>query len=163
MEGMTPSGPDADAEQLPLQTFLPYRLSVLSLEIGRSLASLYSERFDLTNFQWRVMANLGRHQPLAANEIVERTGMDKVCVSRAVGGLLAKGLVSRQTDERDRRRKALMLTAKGMEIYRRIVPLAKARSDEILTALTPGELDSLNDMLTKLHVRVRDVAGREKG
>lgn len=52
----------------------------------RALAARHADKFDLTISQWRVMAVLGRESGLSANQLVERTAMDKVAVSRAVVG-----------------------------------------------------------------------------
>jgi len=38
---------------LRLETFLPYRLSVLANEVSTRLASVYAERFGLTIPEWR--------------------------------------------------------------------------------------------------------------
>lgn len=77
------SGDDAP---LYLDDFIPYRLSVLSNQISRSVAALYAERFGLTIPEWRVMAVLGleetRRGSVCANTVAERTEMDKVQVSR---------------------------------------------------------------------------------
>ena len=70
--------------QLDLDRFLPYRLSVLSNRISTSVAQMYSEHFQLTITEWRVMAILGRYPDLSANEVAQRSAMDKVAVSRAV-------------------------------------------------------------------------------
>lgn len=80
--------PDDGGAPLYLDDFIPYRLSVLSNRISRSVAALYAERFGLTIPEWRVMAVLGLEETRAgcvcANTVAERTEMDKVQVSRAV-------------------------------------------------------------------------------
>ena len=87
----TMSKPDLDcprAERTPsvleLEHFLPYRLSVLSNRISQAIARIYAERFDLSITEWRLMAVMGRYPDLTAAQLVERTAMDKVAVSRAV-------------------------------------------------------------------------------
>ena len=76
------------SDLLDLEHFLPYRLSVLSNRISQDMASLYAERFNLSITEWRIIAILGRYPDLSANEVAERTAMDKVAVSRAVASLL---------------------------------------------------------------------------
>ena len=44
------------------------------------------------------MAALGRFAPLTASDVGQRIVMDKVAVSRAVAGLMKRGLVERATD-----------------------------------------------------------------
>ena len=99
----------ADHTLLELDRFLPYRLSVLSNRISQDLARLYAERFDLSVTEWRVLAVLGRYPNLSANEVAERTAMDKVAVSRAVTSLLECSRLKRRTHGSDRRRSVLAL------------------------------------------------------
>ena len=94
----------APSKALELENFLPYRLSVLAQIVSESLHDLYAGPFDLTVTQWRVMAALGRFAPLTASDVGQRIVMDKVAVSRAVAGLMTRGLVERATDQEDRRR-----------------------------------------------------------
>jgi hypothetical protein len=56
-----PDTPIDDAAIFPLQLddYAPYRLSVLSNIISRSVAQLYASQFELTIPEWRVMALLG--------------------------------------------------------------------------------------------------------
>lgn len=154
-----PGGPRASVAgpHLELDRFLPYRLSVLQLAVSRSLAQIYAERFDLTRYEWRVLAVLAREAPLTAAEVAERTSMDKVQVSRAVARLIAAGRLARETDPMDRRRAPLRPTPAGRALYRQIVPLAKARERQLTSALTPTETRVLDRILDKLHRRAQDL------
>ncbi len=138
------------SQVLQLEKFLPYRLSVLAQLVSESLHDLYAGPFDLTVTQWRVMAALGRFAPLTASDVGQRIVMDKVAVSRAVAGLLKRGLVERTADRADRRRALLRLSARGRSVHGRIVPLAlqyEARLYEALTAEERRQFDALSDRL----------------
>ena len=111
-------------QALQLEKFLPYRLSVVAQLVSESLHDLYAGPFDLAVTEWRVMAALGRFAPLTASEVGQRIVMDKVAVSRAVAGLLKRGLIERAADRADRRRALLRLSARGRAVHARIVPLA---------------------------------------
>ncbi len=137
-------------DQLELERFLPYRLSVLANTISAAIASAYSERHDLTIPEWRVMAVLAREPGLSAAEVTRRTAMDKVAVSRAVARLLAGGRLRRRRTAHDRRRSRLELTASGRDVYRRIVPWALEYERRLLTALSPDETAALDTALRKL-------------
>ncbi len=145
------------AAALMLDAFLPYRLSVLANSVSRAIARLYAERFDLTIPEWRVMAVLGSCAPLSANQVAERTAMDKVRVSRAVARLLRSGRIDRRPDAADRRRSVLRLSRQGNDIYREIVPLARAVESKLVTALDTDERRALDDVMRKLQARARDL------
>jgi len=138
---------------LELEHFLPYRLSVLSNRISQEIARLYAERFALNVTEWRLLAVLGRYPDLTATELVERTAMDKVAVSRAVASLVAEGRLTRKVDGEDRRRTKLRLSAKGYRIYDEVAPLALAYQQRLLSSLAPDERVLLEDLLARLNVR----------
>ncbi len=135
---------------LMLENFLPYRLSVAANRISGALSRHYAERFGIGIPEWRVIANLGRYPGLTANEVVERSAMDKVTVSRAVAALEKKKLIERRRDAGDKRKSLLTLSAKGAEVYAEIVPLALGFERELLAGLSPQERKALDSALTKL-------------
>lgn len=140
---------------LDLETFLPYRLSVLSNTISGALAESYSERFGLSISEWRVMAILGRYPGISAAQVAERTAMDKVAVSRAVGRLLDAGRIRRRFADADRRRSILELSAAGRRIYRRLAPTLLRYQQDLLAALDEHEREQLHAILVRLDDRAR--------
>ncbi len=136
--------------ELRLERFLPYRLSVLSNRFSQDIATLYSKRFGISITEWRVMAVLGHEHNLSANQVAERTAMDKVAVSRALAKLIENKLLLRQMHGQDRRRSELKLSAKGYKIFDQIVPLALAFERKILSALPEQEQNQLLAILDKL-------------
>ncbi len=151
---------------LELEKFLPYRLSILAQLVSESLHDLYAGPFGLSVTQWRVMAALGRFAPLTASEVGQRIVMDKVAISRAVAGLMKRGLVERATDRDDRRRASLKLSARGRAMHARIVPLALDYEDRLYKALGASErwaFDTLSDRLFAQAKALRAItpAGRD--
>jgi DNA-binding MarR family transcriptional regulator len=140
-----------------LERFLPYRLSVLANVVSRTLSEEYSRRFDLTIGEWRVMAVLARFPGSSANEVAERSAMDKVAVSRSVSKLIESGRLDRETDANDRRRSALRLSDEGGRIYRQIVPAALTYETAILEILSGRERDALFALLDKLDDRAAEL------
>ena len=135
---------------LALETFLPYRLSILSNTVSNAIARDYHVQFGLTVPEWRVMAVLGRFGPDAATGVCTRTAMDKVTVSRAMTRLIDRDLISRSSDSEDRRRVIAKLTRKGRTIHDKIIPVALAHEHKLLAALSPAEAESLDHLLAKL-------------
>ena len=140
--------------QLELDRFLPYRLSVLSNRVSQDIAQLYQERFDLNITEWRVIAVLGRYPNISANEVADRTAMDKVAVSRAVSSLLKSKRIKRKMDREDKRRSVLSLSAKGLVIFDEVTPLAKAYEQRLLSALPIEQREAL--------LRILDLLEREE-
>lgn len=135
---------------LRLEAFMPYRLSVLSNRLSRTLSRLYADQFDLSIPQWRVLSVLGESPGLCADEICRITEMDKVTVSRSVHSLLKQNRVERQRDVRDGRRARIRLTRKGYGLYRKLIPIALSLEQSLLNGLNTSEKRQLDRLLSKL-------------
>jgi DNA-binding MarR family transcriptional regulator len=152
------SEPDA---ALILQQFLPYRLSVVTEAVSSLFATRYQERFGLSIPEWRVVAVVGQQGGPSTQEVIERTGMDRVRVSRAVIRLADKGLLERQSHPRDQRAQLLRLSRAGRAVYREIVPLAQEIQAALASALTAAEQRQLGVILDKIGARTRELSGAE--
>lgn len=142
-------------EPLRLEAFLPYRLAVLANAVSRAIAARYEAEFGLSIPEWRVMALLGVSPGLTASEVADATPMDKVAVSRAVRALMEAGRLKANADKDDGRRQRLALTAAGMAIYRRIVPLARALEAQLLADLDARDRDALDRLIDRLDAAAR--------
>jgi DNA-binding MarR family transcriptional regulator len=143
-------GPQSRPPRLELESFLPYRLSVLSNRVSQAISSEYYRRYGLAITEWRVMAVLGLRPGLSANQVSERTAMDKVAVSRAVARLLERGLVKREIHDDDRRRSVLELTETGYSVYREVAPMTLACERALLSPLSEEERATLWKLIDKL-------------
>lgn len=141
-------------EDLELSQFVPYRLATVSNRVSGIIARDYADRFALTIPQWRVMTILSQNGQCSSVEIATATQMDKVAVSRAVKGLVARDLVSRRTNRADKRVADLSLTAEGLALFNRIAPQAKERERQILGALSGQERATLLALLDQLDHRL---------
>ncbi len=141
-----------DHTPLELERFLPYRLSILSNRMSQAIAREYQQRFDLSMTEWRVIAVLARldGEPVSAREVAAYTAMDKVAISRALSRLVAAGRVARRTDDGDKRRAMLRLTAKGWKIHDSVAPRARAHERAVLALLNGEERRTLERILDKL-------------
>jgi len=135
---------------LELETFLPYRLSVLSNTLSQAIAKVYDKRFGLSITEWRAMAVLGQRADLSAREVAERTAMDKVAVSRALARLLEKKLIERSTAAHDKRQSVLRLSDEGWKIYDQVAPLALEHEQRLLAHLSSEEREWLPKILDTL-------------
>jgi DNA-binding MarR family transcriptional regulator len=142
---------------LLLENFLPYRLSVLTNLVSTAIAGAYRERFGLSIPEWRVLAVLANSPDLSAAEVAQRTAMDKVAVSRAVGSLLKSARLERRMARADRRRSVLRLTAAGRHVHTGVAPFALAYERSLLQPLSRAERASLNRALDILLGRAMQI------
>lgn len=143
-----------------LADFFPYRLAVLAEHVSQAVAQLYGDRFQITRAEWRVLAALGANNGMAAKDIAAYSTLDKMQVSRAVARLEEAGLITRATDDADRRAKILTLTASGRTLFQKIVPLAQAREDYLLEDLDPQERAVLESAMAKVLARAQGLIER---
>jgi DNA-binding MarR family transcriptional regulator len=136
--------------RLRLDAFLPYRLSIAANAVSKLIASAYDERFGLAIPEWRLIAVLGETGNATQQDLVRRTLMDKVAVSRAAQSLASRGLIERAQDEDDARALRLCLSAEGQALYRRIAPEALAYEKRLAASFSQAEIAGLFDMLERL-------------
>ncbi|MEM8984851.1 MAG: MarR family transcriptional regulator [Pseudomonadota bacterium] len=149
---------DTATDQLSLDRFLPYRLSVLTNLVSRTMAARYAERYNLTIPEWRVIAVIGRSPGLSAIEVAERTQMDKVAVSRAVARLLKSGRLAREFTDTDKRRSMLSLTETGTGVYADVAKLALDFEARLLDTLSDADKLALDSVLARLWQRAQALA-----
>ncbi|MBV6475931.1 MAG: MarR family winged helix-turn-helix transcriptional regulator [Rhodocyclaceae bacterium] len=142
--------------KLPLQEFIPYKLAVVANRLSQSIGSLFEEKYGIQIPEWRILMALHSCGPLAPNEVVEHTSMDKGRVSRAQRRLVELGLVSVSNDPRDGRRLVLFLTRKGAGMCAAIIPAARATEAWFLSVLPARERQVLDRALTRLLARSRE-------
>ena len=136
---------------LDLTQFLPYRFNNMAERISRAMSEIYSQQFDLSIPEWRVLVMLGAQEGLTAKQIGERTYMDKVKVSRAVNRLHELGAIDKHKDDNDQRTSLLKLSAQGKRLYRRIVPKVLKWEQQFVEDLSNNEHRELFKVLNKLH------------
>ena len=144
-------------DELILENFLPYRLSILSHTVSTTIAQVYENRFGLSIPEWRVIAILGRFPGLSAVEVAERTFLDKVAVSRAVSKLLKNGRIDREFADADRRRSILNLSEEGRRVHDEIAPLALKFERDLLAGLDEEQRGSLDVAMERLMARAQEL------
>ena len=147
----------ARAQQLELDTFLPFELAVVANRVSQMIGNLISVKFDLQVPDWRILVTLDRYGTLSPNEVADKTAMDKARVSRAQRRLGDLKLVSITDDPADGRRKVLKLEPLGHKVCREMIPEAVERERSLLECLTPVEEVALRAILSKLHAHTNDI------
>jgi DNA-binding MarR family transcriptional regulator len=142
---------------IELESFFPYRLTVLANVMASAIATAYVERYDLTIPEWRVIAVLARYPGLSAREVADKTRMDAVAVSRAVNRLIRSGRIRRKLARDDRRRSILQVSDAGAAVYREVAPLAIDFERNLLSSLTPDERKVLDRMVALLTDRAEQL------
>lgn len=116
-----------------------------------NLLKKHFDKFDITMQQYNILRILrGQHpQPATINLLKERM-LDKMSdASRIVERLVHKGLVSRCTNEKDRRAVDIMINEKGLDILKAL-DLELNINQILKTHLSDEEANQLNVLLDKM-------------
>jgi DNA-binding MarR family transcriptional regulator len=108
--------------------------------------------------QYGVLMALGEAGPLGQQHLAELVGVDPRNAVPIIDGLAAHGLVHREVDPVDRRRRVLDLTARGREVVGELASVGAEIERDLLSPLTPAEQATLRHMLRALLS-----AGQESG
>ena len=135
-----------------LRDFFPYQVRVFYQAVSQSVTQIYGPLYGLSVSEWRTMAVLGTHRMLSAGEIVERSSMDRVAVSRAIKGLRQAGLLKRDIDGDDRRRAVLRLTEKGVEVFDLLIPKVLELERRLLEGLSQEEIRVLRELMQRVRL-----------
>ena len=138
------------AAAIPLEDWIGYRFSIISVRLGEFVAQMYASRHDLSMPAWRSLAVIARYQPLTAKQLGALTSSDAFKVARAIELLVRRGLIHRDVDKADRRRANLRLTADGRKIYKDIEKFAVKVESRLTETLSKNERQVLKQVLDKL-------------
>lgn len=143
----------------PLKLVAPepadYRLGdqvgfVLRKANQRHLAIFATHIGDLTPPQFAALAKLAEVGETSQNQLGSLVAMDAATVKGVIDRLKGRGLVDVRNHEEDRRRIVVSLTQAGSEALARLVPVARAVTEETLSPLTAREAATLMRLLAKM-------------
>lgn len=140
-----------------LEKFFPYQLARLAEQVSLATAQVYRTRFSLGRDEWRVIAALAQGDEMKTSDVLGRTTMEKMQVSRALARLERDGLVERSPDPGDGRAWLVRLRPAGLALYRKIVPMVQAREEYLLSDLTEAERQVLAAAFDKIGERARQL------
>jgi DNA-binding MarR family transcriptional regulator len=94
---------------------------------------------DLSVPKFRVLIFLNRHEGASLSAIAEHLGLTLPSMSKMIDGLVARNMVTRQTDPEDRRRVTLVPTALGRTAMQSPYKATESWLAERLAALPASE------------------------
>lgn len=135
---------------IELETFVPYQISVLADLIARRSAAITKSYGGINLSQWRVLAAIADQPGRTANEVTLVTPMDKGIVSRAVKGLLERGLLVRNASQEDGRLAHLFLTPKGRRTYLKLAAEIRKIETQMSLNMPTKSWAKMNSLLNNM-------------
>ncbi|WP_433516049.1 MarR family winged helix-turn-helix transcriptional regulator [Nonomuraea sp. CA-143628] len=137
-------------EDLPFERGTGYLLARLGTLAGRSWVGMLRSH-NLTPHQHGVLLALREYGALGQQALARFIAVDPRNAVPIVDGLVARGLVDRQVDAADRRRRVIGLTEEGRAAADALATAATAIEREFLDGLEPEDQAELNRLLRTLH------------
>jgi MarR family transcriptional regulator, transcriptional regulator for hemolysin len=141
---------------------------VLDLErsfgfLVNDVARLFGRRFDhngkrlgLTRAQCRTLGYLARNEGINQAGLADLLEIRPMTLVRQIDRMEEAGWIERHPDPADRRARRLYLTAKARPILGRIWAVANETRDESLVLLSPGEAETLVNLLHRVHATLSE-------
>jgi DNA-binding MarR family transcriptional regulator len=153
-----PRSRPADALE-PTTGFLLVRIAEA---IDHRFVELLSE-LGLRPRHLHVLRHLDARGPMSQQELATGIGVDSGNLVDALDALEHDGLIRRDVDRADRRRRQLQLTASGKRRLRTGIAVSERAEAEILGGLTRAELDALRATARRVYNQLRERSGAGLG
>ena len=148
---------EIDHRTFKLQEFFPYLVRVFYRDVTASVASVYDTEFGMTPAEWRSMMVIGPYRKLTAQDIVARSSMDKVIVSRTLARMKQNGWIETCANTGDGRSKLVSLTDMGRSIYVQLIPKAMKVENKLLSGLSEEQKNQFINIMAKISASRRQL------
>ena len=128
----------------------PYLLN----RVGVRMGELFSRRLaaeDLTLAMYRALAALWEADEQRLSDLAAVISVEQSTLSRMIGTLVRRGLVSRHRPESNSRTVQIRLTPKGRELVERYIPFAIQHEEISLQGFAPEEVTRLKASLDSVY------------
>lgn len=140
----------AAGRALPADSSLFFKLVRVVNLTARPFVETLGRAHQLSLNEWRVMVVLANHPGVAASDLAQATGLDKMSISRAIAALSRRGRLVKEADAGDGRRTLLWLNAEGLRVFETIGTLAKQREGQLFGRIDAAELQQLERSVDRL-------------
>ncbi|MNE78552.1 Transcriptional regulator SlyA [compost metagenome] len=116
----------------------------------------------MTQTHWVTLHNIHQLPPEQSQiQLAKAIGIEQPSLVRTLDQLEEKGLISRQTCASDRRAKRIKLTDKAAPIITEMEAVISKTRGEILSGISPAELEQLIGMIARLEQNINELQTRD--
>lgn len=128
--------------------------------LQRSAALTFRRETHLSDFEWRLLSQVGEHAPLTLIQLVPLLSRDKSQVGRTLTRLDERGLITREKIGGGRH-VLVGVSERGRQVYERLAELALARNDVLVAGLSMRDQQTLLAVFNKLTTAATLIARRD--
>jgi DNA-binding MarR family transcriptional regulator len=148
---------------LDLDRYAPALITFVANKLSAGASRTYRKHFGVGVSEWRIMSLLAIEPNITANRITQVIGLDKAAVSRSLEALRERNFVSITADANDGRQRIIALTPQGKEMHDKIILVALERERRLLACFTEEEVDTLFNLLVRMHAQIAEVDAYDPG
>jgi DNA-binding MarR family transcriptional regulator len=137
--------------KLDLGDYLPYLVNRVGTIIADQFGAEALAPHRLSIAMWRVMAALAAKGSQRQIDVVDLTSIEASTLSRLVSRLIRMGLVTRTRAANSNREVAVELSAKGVALVSRLIPIALAYEQAAIAGLSREETLVLKRCLRRVY------------
>lgn len=144
--------------------FVVIRARAFAQKVQRSMLRDVLASEDLPVLEWQLLFSIARFGSCHLAYITGKTSIDPAHGSRAVAAMEAKGLIKRQEDPDNRRRKLISLTEDGVTVFNRIWPRARAQMRLVTDQLSESDFREFKRLLSIIDISAAalELGGQQK-
>ncbi len=132
-----------------LQRSLGYRMTYVARLNERRFEGMIADH-DLSRLAWCVLCALDYEDLSRPSDIADFIGVDRAAISRIIGQMEGKGLITRRLASGDARARAIEITVLGQQRLARGTAAAEDNAGHMRNQLTSEEYAALDAIMTKL-------------
>jgi DNA-binding MarR family transcriptional regulator len=143
--------------RLNLGNYLPYLLNRVGFALVESFTADALKAHGLSIDMWRVLAALSSNGGQRQVDLSGLTSIDVSTMSRLVSRLVRLGLVTRSRSQTSNREVVVALSAKGLALVQKLIPIARDLEKKASAGLSAKEMAEVKRLLTRMY---GNLAGR---
>ncbi|MEQ9593049.1 MAG: MarR family transcriptional regulator [Cyclobacteriaceae bacterium] len=126
------------------------------LEKANKMGRRYAQRvfdeegLDITKDQWLVLKVIADNERTSQVALATTLFKDTAAINRILNLMEGKNLIKRLTNTTDKRQVELVLTGKGQNLYKRLLPKVVEIRRKGVEGMTAEEIDQLSNLLNKM-------------
>jgi DNA-binding MarR family transcriptional regulator len=140
-----------EAPRLDFGDFLPYLINRVGFALVHNFTRDALAPTGLSIAMWRVLAVLPGNGEQRQIDLAEMTSIDASTLSRLVTRLVELGLVTRRRSTSSSREVVVDLTAKGLELVGRLIPIAQELERTAIAGVPPKDLAIVRRSLRRMY------------
>ena len=142
-----------------LDDTIGYALNRCTILLRLRLTQKFNESgYNITPEEWVILNRLWQKDGRSQNELAETTIKDKTTVTRLLNRMEKKGLIVRQSSNKDARVKLIHLTPYAQELETILVPITKQLLSAGVSDVSQEDVETTLSVLKQLEQNLQNLA-----